>query len=195
MQANDTMSADRLLAMGLAASKVNDSANAIAWFERASAAAPDKGLPHFLRGSEYAFLGDMGKAEEAFAAAVLLSPDLTAARYQLGLLQFSSERATTALLTWSPLLALPATDPLPHFIRGFGALAQDRFEEAIGHYSEGLELNISNPAMSSDIRKIMAGIRALQPAGSAEDHAAAPAPSEAQTHVLLSNYQQQGRPH
>ena len=198
MTSPDPTSFDALIANGVRASQANDGAEAIEWFRKASAVDPSAGLPQFLLGAEFATLGDMGQAEAAFANATLLAPGFPMARYQLGLLQFSSGRAGVALLTWQPLLDLPEADPLPHFVRGFAALAQDRFDEALQHYHQGLERNTSNPALSSDIEKVIAGIRAL---GGQAAPATAQAPAEAEeeagsgNHVLLANYQQQGRPH
>lgn len=181
----ESTSFDALMTQGMAASQADDSTQAIECFQQASVAAPQAGLPQFLLGAEFAALGDMDKAEAAFANATRLASEFPMARYQLGLLQFSSGRPAIALLTWQPLLQLPDTDPLPHFVNGFATLAHDRFEEALHHFEQGLALNTSNPALSSDIEKVIAGIRAVTP------HAA----SEAEAHVLLGNYQQQGRAH
>jgi len=183
---------DPLLEQGLAASQANDSVRALDLFAQASAAAPTAGLPHFLMASEWASLGEIEKAEAAFANAVLLAPDLTIARYQLGLLQFSSGRAALALVVWQPLLQLADTDPLPHFVRGFTALAQDAFAQALLHYRAGLERNTTNPALSNDVQKVIAPIESLL---LAQDAAHAPteqdlaADSSQDNHILLSNYQ------
>lgn len=195
MKSPDPTSFDALMSSGMAASQANDGAQAIAWFQKASAAEPSAGLPQFLLGAEFAALGDMNQAEAAFANATLLAPGFPMARYQLGLLQFSSGRAAIALLTWQPLLALPDTDPLPHFVRGFAALAQDRFEEALQHYRQGLALNTTNSALSSDIEKVIAGINALTNKPAATEEEADFASAESGNHVLLANYQQQGRVH
>lgn len=194
MENPDLREAEQLLRAGLEASRANDVQAALACFAHASKKLPGAGLPHFLSGSEYAAMGDMQKAEAAMANAVLLSPDLLIARYQLGLLQFSSARASAALVTWAPLLDLPADSPFPHFVRGFAALAQDRFDEAAAHYRQGQAFCADNPALSSDIDKVIARIEPLCTPTSAE----MPPPSEhteAQAHVLLANYQQHGRPH
>lgn len=200
MKSPDPTSFDALMSNGMSASQANDGAQAIEWFQKASAAEPSAGLPQFLLGAEYAALGDMNQAEAAFANATLLAPGFPMARYQLGLLQFSSGRAGVALLTWQPLLELPEADPLPYFVRGFAALAQDRFDEALQHYRQGLELNTSNAALSGDIEKVVAGINALEGRAvpqtvQSADHESEDAGAEASNHVLLANYQQQGRPH
>jgi tetratricopeptide (TPR) repeat protein len=191
------------LEAGMQASAEGDSAQALALYEQAAAEAPGSGLPHFLAGGEYASMGQMDKAEAAFANALLLAPGFAVARYQLGLLQYSSARAAVALVTWQPLLALPEDSPLPYFVRGFAALAQDSFQDALALFDAGIERNTDNPPMTSDIRKVIAGIEAVlsQQAGSSTHDTAIeqqePEESEdAQTaHILLSNYRQQGPAH
>jgi tetratricopeptide (TPR) repeat protein len=169
------------LAAGLSASREGHAAAALALFNRASEADPSSGVPHFLIGSEHASAGDFGAAELAFARAVLLAPGFPLARYQLGLLQFSSQRVPLAFLTWEPLLSLPDTDSLGHFVRGFGALAQDAFEEAIGHYRTGLACNPPNAALCADIVQLIEAVQRLQ------RREEPPAQDDAQ-HVLLSAY-------
>jgi len=198
MQNPDPNAFDALMASAMTASQANDAARAIEGFQRASAAQPSSALPQFMLGAEFAALGDMVQAETALANATRLAPDFPMARYQLGLLQFSSGRAAVALLTWQPLLELPPTDPLPHFVSGFAALAQDRFDEALAHYKDGLALNMTNAALSSDIEKVIGGIRALTArpdAPEAATHGTSDAPDESAAHILLANYQQQGRAH
>lgn len=186
---------DELIQEGLAASAAGDSSRAVDMFSQASAKAPGAGLPHFLRGSEYAGANDMAKAEEAFSTAVLLAPELTIARYQLGLLQFSSARVAAALLTWEPLRALPQEDPLVHFVEGFAHLAADDFAQALASFERGLARNSTNAPLSDDIRKVMQGVRALgQPTASDATSAATDQEAFAE-HVLLNNYQRQNTLH
>lgn len=191
MTISETTMLDSLISEGLAASQADNSPRAIDRFERAIALAPGEGLPRYLLAAELAARGDMDKAESAFASAVRLAPEFAMARFQLGLLQFSSGRAELALLTWQPLRALPQTDPLPHLVAGFEVLAIDQFDEALGHFQRGLALNHGNDALSGDIEKVIAGTRAVaRPAAEAEADGGRP-----EAHVLLANYQQQGRPH
>ncbi|MDQ0086109.1 Flp pilus assembly protein TadD [Variovorax boronicumulans] len=194
MKQPEPTSFDALISQGMTASRANDGVEAIAWFQRASTAQPGAGLPQFLLGAEFAALGNMAQAEAALANATRLAPGFPMARYQLGLLQFSSGRAAMAVLTWQPLLSLPDTDPLPHFVNGFVALAQDRFDEALRHYQQGLALNTTNEALSSDIEKVIAGIKALTPSVCAAESEDA-SHDDPDNHVLLANYQQQGRAH
>jgi tetratricopeptide (TPR) repeat protein len=195
------MSFDQLISSGLAASRTDDSEQAIRFFQQAGVAAPDVGLPQFLLGAEYAALGDMDQAEAAFANAVRLAPDFPLARYQLGLLQFSSGRAAVGLLTWQPLLELPESDPLPHFVNGFSALAQDQLAEALAFCEQGLQRNTSNPALSADIEKVMAGIRVAmarndgETVTGSEPEVGEEDAVDASIHVFLANYQQNGPKH
>lgn len=169
---------DRLLADGLAASRADRTDAALALFAQASDADPSSGLPHFLIASEYASAGDFAAAELAFACAVLLAPGFALARYQLGLLQFSSHRAPLALLTWRPLFDLPEADALLHFVRGFSALAQDAFQDSVRHFRIGLDCRPANPALCSDILQL---VDAVERRGRASDE-------PAHDHVLISAY-------
>jgi tetratricopeptide (TPR) repeat protein len=173
---------DRLLAEGAAASRADDREAAMALFAQAAEADPGSPLPPFLIASEQASAGQFAEAELSFAAALLLAPDFSLARYQLGLLQFSSQRAPVALLTWQPLFALPEGDGLLHFVRGFAALAQDAFGESLAHFRRGLECRPANPALCSDILQVIDAVERLQ-ARSGEE-----AEEPAATHVLLSAY-------
>jgi tetratricopeptide (TPR) repeat protein len=173
---------DARLAEGLAASQAGRTADALALFTRASEADPSSGVPHFLIGSEHASAGDFTAAELAFARAVLLAPGFPLARYQLGLLQFTSQRVPLAFLTWEPLLALPDTEPLAHFVRGFGALAQDAFDEALGHYRTGLACNPPNAALRADIVQLIEAVQRLQQREEGTEQEQEP------QHVLLSAY-------
>lgn len=173
---------ESLIAQGLAASRDNRSRAALDLFAEASALVPSSGIPHFLIGSEHAAAGNMAAAEAALANAVLLSPDFVLARYQLGLLQFSSERAALALVTWRPLFSLGEGESLGHFVRGFAALAQDRFEDALAHYRKGLDCGGRNPAVAADIVQIVDAVQRLL------QREEAPRAGEASSHVLLAGY-------
>ena len=170
-----------LINEGLAASRENRTHAALDLFARASEVQPSSGIPHFLIGSEHAAAGDMEAAEAALANAALLSPEFALARYQLGLLQFSTGRAAVALVTWQPLLEAAATDSLANFVRGFAGLAQQAFGEALQHFQQGLACADVNPAVAADIRQVLQAVQALNdPQQPAEDVATG--------HVLLAAY-------
>jgi tetratricopeptide (TPR) repeat protein len=168
-----------LLGQALAASRDGRRDAALALLLRACQAEPSSALPHFLIASEQASDGDFAQAELSFANALLLAPDFALARYQLGLLQFSSARAAVALLTWQPLFLLPEGEALLHYVRGFAALAQDSFAPCLQHFRRGLECTPANPALNSDILQLIEAVQRLQ------DPPQQPADA---THVLISAY-------
>lgn len=194
----DLSSADTLIQQGLAASQAERVEEALDLFRQAAQHAPGSGLPHFLIGAELAQLGRMEEAETAYANAVLLAPDLDMARYQLGLIQFTSGRAALGLVTWGPLFQRPPESALQRIVHGFAALAQDDFTQAIACFREGMALNQDNPALNRDLQMMIERIGAQTGEASAAPAVQAePAESadEQNLHVLLSNYQRQGPLH
>lgn len=179
----------------ISASEQGDSNTALALLSQAASEQPSSGIPHWLMGAEYAKLGAVDRAEAGFANALLLEPGLVIARYQLGLLQFSSARAAMALVTWQPLLQLDDENPLPHFVRGFEALAHDQFTEARHQLTAGLARNADNPAMSDDIRKVLQKMDAIHPLQGQAATDSGPETEDQDFHYLLSNYHQQGPGH
>lgn len=176
-----------LLQQGIAASNTQESDAALEIFVRCIQAYPSAPQPHLLIAAEHAAHRRFEQAENAFASAILLAPDLHVARYQLGLLQMTWERAVMALLTWQPLLLLPEDNPLVHFVRGYAALANDDFTTAANHFEVGLDLKNENAPMAEDIKKVLLKVREiiLQKA----ENGSSPAEDMPQQHVLLSNYQ------
>lgn len=181
-----------VLQLAMAASAQGDSDGALALLQRAIAEAPQAAEPHFLAGAEYASRGEMDLAEKEFSYTVLLAPDMVIARYQLGLLQYSSGRVAAAQVSWLPLLELAESSPLPHWVRGFMALAQDRYNAARQHFETGLALHQDNPPMASDIRKVLLAMDAQAPADATHGASASatfdPTSEHELSHVLLSNY-------
>jgi hypothetical protein len=172
-----------LLEQGLQASREQRGQAAIELFALASDLSPSEGMPHFLIASEHAADGRIEAAERGFANAVLLAPAFHLARYQLGLLQFSSERAGAALVTWQPLLDLPDGQPVGHFVRGFAALARDGFDAALQQFQQGLACSEGQAALAADIERVVAAVQRLRSPAEAP-----PGLPEAADHVLLSGY-------
>jgi tetratricopeptide (TPR) repeat protein len=185
---------DADLKAGIAASQSGDVDAALIAFHRALASTPANALTYFLIGSEYAGSGQTDLAETALMTAVVLSPKFQLARYQLGLLQFSSGRAGLALGSWEPLLDLDSNSHLASFVRGFAALATDDFAAARSHFSQGLSLNKDNLAVSEDIRRLLARFPDAHSSGTADGSARDVKP-DAAAHVLVSNYGRFGTLH
>lgn len=181
------------LKQAMSASEQGDQEAAVRLFREAVDEQPGFAVPPFLLGAEFAQMGRIDEAMQAFASALLLAPDLHVARYQLGLLQFTSGQAALALVTWQPLALLPGTHPLREFVLGFAALAEDRFDEAIAAFRRGQVLNTDNAPLNGDIEMVIGRIEALLRASrrqepvDSSDNEAADADANA-SHVLLSNY-------
>lgn len=193
----------QLMQQALTASEIDDAPNAIRLWTEASRCEPTSAAPHLLLGAELAQCGRIEEAEAAFANAVLLSPTLLIARFQLGLLQFTGGRVGMALLTWQPLLQSDAEGPLSLFVQGFAALAQDRFEEALAAFEAGIAHNTDNAPLNADIRMVITRITALVATGKPsspkvmipEQNTTTGSVDDSEAHILLANYQQYGLPH
>ena len=153
------------LAQGVAASRLGDAATALGCFWAAAEELPSWGLPHFLIGSELAAAQRYPEAEAALARAVLQSPEMHIARYQLGLLQFSSNKPAVALVTWEPLRGLGDANPLACFVEGYAALACDDLSQAKALFQRGLAQELDNDALRSDVEKVLAVLEGLTSAG------------------------------
>lgn len=176
---------EQLMLQAWAASQADDATTAIRLWSEACRCEPSVAVPHLLIGAELAQCGRVDEAEAAFAHAALLSPDLLIARFQLGLLQFTSGRIGMAMLSWQPLLATDGDGPFGLFVQGFAALARDDFTAALTAFEAGIERNVDNAPLNADIRQVIDRIRGrVEPATPAGDE-----------HVLLANYQQHGLPH
>lgn len=185
---------DALVQAGLDASKRDDVEDALRAWQAAAAVDPAAALPHFLMGAEYAQARRIGEAEAAYANAVLLAPGFEIARYQLGLLQFTSGRAAIAQVTWEPLFRLPDGHPIRDFVRGFAALARDDFDAALACFEAGIAANRSNAAMNADMVEVVSSIRRRrEPLDQAPTGGDEPVSDDA--HVLLGAYRRQGSMH
>ena len=164
-----------------------DSSTALSLLVQAASRHPRSGSHHLLLAAEHAGQGHLAEAEHSFSNALLVQPDLHIARYQLGLLQFSSGRVAQAQLTWQPLMNLGPQHVLPHLVQGFVHLAVDAFEDSRRCFEEGLRLNTDNPALTSDIQKVLERMRAVSPNAAPQS---APAEEGNANHFLLNSYQQ-----
>lgn len=183
---------------GLEASRAGNMDRALEKFRDSMVIFPSSGLPHFLSGAELAQGGLLEEAEAAFSAAILLSPTLKMARFQLGLLQYTSGRVNVALLTWAPLADAADTDPVKQFVHGFTALAVDDFEAALAFFRQGIAFNQENPPLSRDMQLVVDRIiQKISPEAASKSPGsdAATANSETDEHVLLANYRPRGTPH
>jgi tetratricopeptide (TPR) repeat protein len=183
-----------LVQQAINASQADDSVTALNLLEQASKEQPDSPLPHFLAGAELAQLGRMAEAEAAYARAVVLAPDFSIARFELGVLQFVTTRPAIALVTWQPLLTLPDTDPLKLFALGYADLMQDAFDGALHYFELGMTANTTNAALNGNIQLLIAEIHRTRgtpaPDPTAASEKTADQEESSDNHFLLSNYNQ-----
>lgn len=177
------------LQLAIQAGAAGDTARALTLLQDEASRDPSSGVPYFLMGAQLAQSGQYESAEAAYANALARSPDLVVARFQLGLLQLSSGRAALSWLTWQPLLTLPPTDPLYHYVLGYIALSQDRFDAARLHFHAGLSLAQTNPALAQDVEKTLSAIDAgVKGLGTSDQDGTPDEAGVADSHFLLSNY-------
>jgi len=123
--------------------------------EAAIADYPGDARLHFLKGSVLASFERYGEACESMARAVELAPEFSIARFQWGLLMFTSGDAVGAERAWAPLEKAPADPGLSEFVRGLRALARDEFHAAVDWLRQGLAKNTSNPPLNHDMQMLI----------------------------------------
>jgi len=114
-----------------------------------------------LRASAYAQAQDYDRAEAAYIATLRRAPDLAIARFQLGLLQFTSARPSVASTTRQRLDQLEDRHPLKLFKLAFECLARDQFEGAVHGLQAGIAANTENLPLNRDMQMVIDRIREL----------------------------------
>lgn len=148
---------------------------------------PGDARPWLLLAAEYMQQRDTDRAEAAYVGALQRQADLAIARFQLGLLQFTSNRPALALTTWAPLDLLSESHCLRLFKQAFACLAHDDSSGASAFLLRGIEANLDNPPLNADMRMLLDKlVPPTRPAPSVPDA------EESQAHFLVSAYQ---KPH
>jgi len=159
-----------------------------------------------LQAGAYAQAQDYDCAEATYIAALQRAPDLAIARFQLGLLQFTSARPAVASTTWRALDRLDDRHPLKLFKTAFECLARDEFDSAIHWLHEGIAHNSENQPLNRDMQMVIdrvgelhlgSGTKNTPGADAAASEAASRAEGgrdedvpdpETQAHFLVSTY-------
>ena len=175
--------------------QASDFATAVSILQAFSDAHPQDPRPLLLLAGTYATAQDMDRAEASYISALALAPDFAIARFQLGLLQFTSGRSAVAFTTWAPLRGLEASHPLRLFSEAFGAIARDDFKEALLLLREGMAQNVDNPPLNEDMARLIERLRQaglVVPADAApgeQNHPMEDKPEpSSDSHFLLSAY-------
>lgn len=162
--------------------------HAIQLLADAADAYPADARPLLLLAAEFMEQRDTDRAEAAYTAALQRAPNFWIARFQLGLLQFTSARPAMAMTTWAPLETLDDAHPLRLFKRAFECLAADSFDQATELLRLGIAANSENQPLNHDMQLLIERIAQLQPSGNPAarpDEAAEPV---ADAHFLVSTY-------
>lgn len=182
------LDAEELLYLALQAMAQDRDEEAITLLKRGLILEPRSGVLHHLLGAMYAQLGMIDRAIDEMTQATTYAPGLHMARFQLGLLHFTSADMPAAEEAWEPLAELAEDDPLHRFRAGLMHLARDEFVPCIAELRRGLELNTEHPSLNHDMRLLA---DAAEKALAGNDAAAKPAAAAGDPgrHVLLSGYQ------
>lgn len=164
-----------------------DGERALAILHQAHEDHPDSGQTLALLAAQHMQSGAPDAAEAAFMGALHRDPTLSTARFQLGLLQYTSGRPQTAFQTWQPLEALGDDHYLVQFKRALAALAIDAFEDTLLLLDRGISANQDNEPLNHDMRMLAGHIEALR--GKAPEAPSAQQ-DEAATQFVLASYKQ-----
>lgn len=179
---------DTLWQQAINAAKSADAATTITLLQDLLQQAPGHAGAHCMLAAEWVSQGKLDEGEASYARALVIAPEFVVARFQLGLLLFSSSRVAMAMLIWRELLSLPENNPYRLFTEAYIALANDAFDEAIRLFESGKANNPDNPPLNHDADLCLARLRELM------KNTASSTTSEIEEsgehHVLLSNYLQ-----
>ena len=154
--------------LGLNASQAGDDGAAVAYFKEAASRPDADGSAHYILGAHYAQIKMYDRAADQMEAALALDPGLSIARLQLGLLWLTGGLAAKAIDTFAPLQELAEDEALRHFGQGLTQLAQDQLGAASAALARGIELNLVNPPLNTDMRMLIDKLALALAAPSAE---------------------------
>jgi tetratricopeptide (TPR) repeat protein len=147
---------------------------------------PADARPLVLLAAELMECGHVDRAEAAYSAALLRAPEFWIARFQLGLLQFTSARPAMALVTWAPLDSLEPGDPLRIFKNSLELLAKGDLAQSQTLMREGIAANTVNQPLNRDMQMLLEQISTDQ--GLKHVKKSAGATETTDSHFLVSAY-------
>jgi Tfp pilus assembly protein PilF len=161
------LDADELTHLAVKAMRSGRDDDALQLLQRAIERYPQDGNPHHLRGAILASRHQPAQAIEAMTQALTLNPQLVGARFQLGLLHFTSGNVFEAQSVWQPFENLDERHPLRLFKSGMLHLAKDEFEDCIALLEQGIAL-CDTESINKDMRRVIEKVRAIVPARAPE---------------------------
>jgi tetratricopeptide (TPR) repeat protein len=172
---------EELLHLAIEASRERRHGEAIDYLKQAVERSDSDYKALYLLAAQHAQIGLTERAIEEFNKALALEPNLVPARFQLGLLLLCNARVREALEAWQPLEQLSPDDPYLCFKRGLECLCRDDLPGAEQHLKRGMEINKVNPALNTDMQRVLDNIAALR------DQPGADKPAGAQPGQILLN--------
>ncbi len=160
-----------------------DTAENIKTLQNAAQGHPGDARPLLLIAAQFAEQGRVDEAEAAYITALERRPDFAIARFQLGLLQFSTGRAATACATWARLDTHSSSAALRLFKKGMACLAVDDFADAASLIQQGINANQENAPLNDAMQRLADEITRCQRTLA---NTATPAPDAG--HYLFSAY-------
>lgn len=137
---------------------------------------------HFLHGSLLVGEGRHIDAHKAFKKSLILAPDFSIARFQLGFFELTSGEAEQSMQTLAPLDQLPEDHYLRVFAQGLRHLIKDQFESAIMSFRKGIELNDENQPLNNDMKLLVEECMPLAKAQEQQDS------STSETSMILNQF-------
>jgi|GEM_PF-589888 len=144
---------DRIDAIKAAMNRSDD--EALALLDAAVAEFPADARLALLRGSVYASLNAYPQAFADLSQAVVMAPELHAARFMLGYLELCHRGAAQAIAVWHPLTRLGENEALGDFARGLTALVTGEPDQARAYLQRGLETNRDHPELSPFVQSLI----------------------------------------
>lgn len=120
-------------------------------FSKTVSIANDFAGAHANLGHAKTKLGQLQEAEKSYRTAVALAPDLTDAIIQLALLLRSQNRAEELNIDISKVLQNKGPDPGLFMVQGLLCLDSERYQQAEGHFRNGLKLLPQSPVLWANL--------------------------------------------
>jgi tetratricopeptide (TPR) repeat protein len=174
---------DELVHLAMEASREQRHGDAIGYLKQAVERSESNYKAVYLLAAQHAQIGLNDRAIEGFRKALEIEPNLSPARFQLGLLLLCNARVDEALAAWQPLGELDESDAYRHFGRGMECLCRDDFSGCEESLKRGIELNQVNPSLNADMKGVLERM-AAQLAGGQQPPASGAQPGQ----ILLNAY-------
>ena len=179
---------DELLRLALDAMNTGRDAESVAMLKTLTERDPGNAYGHYLLAAQHAQMGLMDRAEMGFKAAVACGLEIPAARFQLGQLLLLKGENAEAHQVLAGLRGVGGS--MGEYAQALMALAAGEITTAMGHLRDGLEQPQDIPALTDDMRRLLAAL-ADQPGSQPQDPQGENA-TPAGASLFLTNY---GRNH